>query len=161
YVALLAVAAPPVFVFLGVVLYMLPSPIPDTGFWIAGWAAAFAVVARADNESPIKLALKAVPDWLRVAHGISAACIIVVFLSLHLTNHLFFVKGQDEYMVVMKLFRHVYREVVVQSILVVLLLFQVASGFYLGIRRASAPMDSFRAFQIASGAYLLFYIVGH
>src|SRR5262249_27558432 len=66
YVALLAVAAPPVFVFLGVVLYMLPSPIPDTGFWIAGWAAAFAVVARADNESPIKLALKAVPDWLRV-----------------------------------------------------------------------------------------------
>lgn len=161
YVALFAVAAPPNFVFLGVVLDMLSSPIPDTWFWIAAWAATFVVVALADNKSPIQPAPKVAPGWLRVAHGISAACIIVVFLSLHLTNHLFFVEGRDEYMVVMKLFRHVYREVVVQPIVVALLLFQVVSGLYLAIRRSSAAMDSFRAFQVGSGVYLAFYIVGH
>jgi hypothetical protein len=140
---------------------MLPLPIPDTWFWIAAWAAAVVAVALADNKSRIKLAPKLAPGWLRVAHGISAALIIVMFLSLHLINHLFFLEGRDEYMVVMKLFRYVYREVVVQPILVALLLFQVVSGLYLAIRRSSAPMDGFRAFQVASGAYLAFYIVGH
>src|SRR5579872_2353025 len=34
-IALLAVAAPPLFVFLGVVLYMLRDPVPDTWLWAA------------------------------------------------------------------------------------------------------------------------------
>jgi hypothetical protein len=101
------------------------------------------------------------PGWLRVAHGASAAAIIVIFLSLHITNHLFFVEGQAEYMVVMKLFRHVYRGAILQPILVALLLFQIGSGLYLGWRRASAPMDGFRMFQLASGVFLAFYIIAH
>jgi hypothetical protein len=85
-VALLTVAAPPIFVFLGVVLDMLHSPIPDT--WVAGWAAAYIVVTFADNTSPITPTPAVVPSWLRYAHGVSAACIILMFLLLHLTNHL-------------------------------------------------------------------------
>jgi succinate dehydrogenase hydrophobic anchor subunit len=160
-VALLTVAAPPIFVFLGVVLDMLHSPIPDTWFWVAGWAAAYIVVTFADNTSPIMPTPAVVPSWLRYAHGVSAACIILMFLLLHLTNHLLFVEGEADYMLVMKLFRHIYRGVVVQPILVALLLFQVASGLYLAIRRASAPMDRFRSFQVASGVFLAFYIIGH
>jgi hypothetical protein len=160
-VALLTVAAPPIFVFLGVVLDMLHSPIPDTWFWVAGWAAAYIVVTFADNTSPITPTPAVVPSWLRYAHGVSAACIILMFLLLHLTNHLLFVEGEADYMLVMKLFRHIYRGVVVQPILVALLLFQVASGLYLAIRRASAPMDRFRSFQVASGVFLAFYIIGH
>jgi hypothetical protein len=161
HIAVLAVAAAPSFVFLGVVLYMLHSPVPDTWFWVVAWAVACIVVAIADNRSPIKLTAKVAPGWLRVMHGICAACIVVVFLSLHITNHLFFVEGESEYMVVMKLFRQVYRGVVVQPVLVALLLFQVASGLYLGMRRASAPMDRYRTFQFASGVFLALYIVGH
>jgi hypothetical protein len=160
-VALLTVAAPTIFVFLGVALDMLHSSVPDTWFWVAAWAAAYIVVALADNKSPIMPVPAEVPNWLRFAHGVSAACIILMFLCFHLTNHLFFVEGQDDYMLVMKLFRHIYRGVVAQPILVVLFLFQVASGLYLATRRASAPMDRFRSFQVASGVYLAFYIVGH
>ena len=142
HIAVLAVAAAPSFVFLGVVLYMLHSPVPDTWFWVVAWAVACIVVAIADNRSPIKLTAKVAPGWLRVMHGICAACIVVVFLSLHITNHLFFVEGESEYMVVMKLFRQVYRGVVVQPVLVALLLFQVASGLYLGMRRARIERDN-------------------
>jgi len=54
YIALLAVAAPPIFVFFGVVLFMLHSPNADTWFWVVAWTAACAVIAFADNKSPIK-----------------------------------------------------------------------------------------------------------
>jgi hypothetical protein len=161
HIAVLAVAAAPSFVFLGVVVYMLQSPVPDTWFWVAAWAAACVIIAIADNKSPARFAAAAAPGWLRVAHGASAACIIVMFLSLHITNHLFFVEGRDEYMAVMKLFRQVYRGSVAQPLLVALLLFQLVSGLYLAMRRASAPMDRFRTFQLASGVFLALYIVGH
>jgi len=39
-VALLAVAAPTLFVFVGVVLTMLHDPVPDTWLWVACWAIA-------------------------------------------------------------------------------------------------------------------------
>jgi hypothetical protein len=81
HIAVLAVAAAPSFVFLEVVLYMLHSPVPDTWFWVVAWAVACIVVAIADNRSPIKLTAKVAPGWLRVMHGICAACIVVVFLS--------------------------------------------------------------------------------
>src|SRR5215470_10651475 len=161
HVALVAVAVPPGFVFLGVVLTMLHSPIPDTWIWVAAWAAAGVAVALADNKSQTRATPAAAPGWLRVTHGISALCIVVLFLALHISNHLFFVEGQGGYMVIMKLFRHVYREAVVQPIVVALFLFQVASGLYLAMRRVSAPMDRFRAFQVASGVFLAFYILGH
>src|SRR5262249_51819642 len=161
HVALVAVAAPPSFVFLGVVLTMLHSPIPDTWIWVAAWAAAGASVALADNKSPTRPTPAAAPSWLRVAHGISALCIVLLFLALHITNHLFFVEGRADYMVIMKLFRHVYREAVVQPIVVALFLSQVASGLYLAMCRVSTPMDTFRTFQVASGVFLAFYILGH
>ena len=36
-IALLSVAAPPLFVFLGVEFYMLHDPVPDTWVWVAFW----------------------------------------------------------------------------------------------------------------------------
>lgn len=38
--ALLAVAAPTLFTFVGVVLYMLHDPVADTWLWVACWAIA-------------------------------------------------------------------------------------------------------------------------
>src|SRR5215470_6653160 len=92
HVALVAVAAPPAFVFLGVVLTMLHSPIPDTWIWVAAWAGAGVSIALADNKSPTQPMPAAVVGWLRVTHGISALGIVVLFLALHIGNHLFFVE---------------------------------------------------------------------
>jgi hypothetical protein len=44
---------------------------------------------------------------------------------------------------------------------VVLLLFQVGSGIYLGSGASARPIDRFRTFQIASGIFLAAYVLGH
>ena len=159
--ALLAVAAPTMFVFLGVVLYMLHDPVRDTWVWVAGWTITVLLVAFADNKRAARTDAAPAAARLREAHGASALCIIVVYLSLHLTNHLFFLAGPETYNAVQKLLRHVYRNDVVQPILVALFLFQVGSGACLAARRNAEPMDRFRTFQVASGVFLAVYILGH
>ena len=62
---------------------------------------------------------------------------------------------------VMKIFRHVYRTEVLQPLLFTLFLFQIGTGLYLVWRHTAAPSDRFRTFQIASGVYLAFYVLGH
>ena len=160
-IALLAVTAPTMFVFLGVVLYMLHDPVRDTWVWVAGWTIAFLLVALANNERAARAGAAPGTAWLRGAHGAAALCIIVAYLSLHIPNHLFFLAGPQTYNAVQRLFRHAYRNEVTQPILVALFLFQVGSGICLAACRAAEPMDRFRAFQVASGVFLAVYILGH
>jgi hypothetical protein len=61
----------------------------------------------------------------------------------------------------MKGVRHVYRQEVLQPLLVALFLFQVGSGVYLATHAVAQPMDRFRTFQIASGIFLAAYVLGH
>src|SRR5215470_17566707 len=65
-IALLAVAAPTLFVFVGVVLTMLHDPVPDTWLWVACWAIALALLLRSDNGVPVVVAPRPVPARLRV-----------------------------------------------------------------------------------------------
>jgi hypothetical protein len=159
-IALFAVASPPIFVALGVVLYMIHDPVPDTWVWIVFWAIMCFVVARPDGAAASTV-VKAAPAGLRVAHGVSALGIIVIFLLLHLTTHLTGLIGPETYMQVMKLFRYIYRGEILQPLLVVLFLFQVASGLVLVWRHTAAPSDRFRTFQVASGVYLALFVLGH
>src|SRR6516165_3902992 len=125
--ALLAVAAPTLFTFVGVVLTMLHDPVPDTWLWVACWAIA----------------------------------LVMIFLTLHIANHLMFPAGEGMYDAVMKVFRHVYRNDVLQPLVVALFLFQVGTGLFFVWRLTAAPSDRFRTFQIASGVYLAFFVLGH
>jgi len=61
----------------------------------------------------------------------------------------------------MKLFRHVYRGEILQPLLVALFLFQIGTGLFFVWRETAKPSDHFRTFQIASGVYLAFYVLGH
>jgi hypothetical protein len=62
----------------------------------------------------------------------------------------------------MKVFRHVYRNDILQPLVVALFLFQVCTGLFFVWRLTAAPTDRFRTFQIASGVYLAFYVLlGH
>jgi hypothetical protein len=159
--ALLALAAPTLFVFVGVVLTMLHDPVPDTWLWVACWAIALALLLRSDNSVPAVLAPRPIPAPLRVAHGVSALAIVMIFLTLHIANHLTFPAGEGTYNAVMKVFRHVYRNDILQPLVVALFLFQVGTGLFFVWRLTAAPSDRFRTFQIASGVYLAFYVLGH
>ena len=130
-IALLAVAAPPLFVFLGVEFSMLHDPVPDTWVWVAFWLGMTTLAVFWRNETPAPRTANAAPAPLRVAHGISALGIIAIFLAMHLANHLTFILGPDTYRAVMKGMRHVYRQEFLQPLLVALFLFQVGSGVYL------------------------------
>ena len=159
--ALLSVAAPTMFTFLGVVLSMLGDPVPDTWFWVACWVLAVMTLFSADRNAAVPANVQPPLAALRVAHGIAAVAIIGIFLAFHITNHLTFLVGPSIYDAVMKIFRHVYRTEVLQPVLVTLLLFQVGTGLYLVWRHTTLPNDSFLTFQIASGVYLAFYVLGH
>jgi hypothetical protein len=159
--ALLVIAAPTLFTFLGVVLYMLHDPVPDTWLWVACWAIALALLMRSDNDAPARAAARLVPVPLRVAHGVSALALIMIFLALHIANHLMFPAGAETYDAVMKVFRHVYRTDILQPLVVALFLFQIGTGLFFAWRLTAAPTDRFRTFQIASGVYLAFYVLGH
>jgi hypothetical protein len=159
--ALLAVAAPTLFTFIGVVLYMLHNLVPDTWLWVACWAIVLALLLRSDNETPARLAVHPVPALLRVAHGVSAPALVMIFLALHITNHLMFPAGAGTYDAVMKVFRHVYRNDFLQPLVVTLFFFQIGTGLFFVWRLTAAPSDRFRTFQIGSGVYLAFYVLGH
>ena len=105
-IALLAVAAPPLFVFLGVEFSMLHDPVPDTWVWVAFWLGMTTLAGFWRKEMPAPPPGNAAPAPLRVAHGISALGIIAIFLAMHLANHLTFILGPDTYRAVMKAMRH-------------------------------------------------------
>src|SRR5215510_16064328 len=95
--ALLAVGAPTLFVFVGVVLTMLHDPVPDTWLWVACWAIALALLLRSNNDAPARVAMRLVPVPLRVAHGVSALALVMIFLALHIANHFMFPAGAETY----------------------------------------------------------------
>lgn len=158
--AYLSIAAPPLFVFMGVTLGLLGLPIGDKTVWIAGWLAASAYVWFA-GEAGTKATTSAgsIGRW-RVAHGVSAA-LIACFVLFHLANHLLGWMGPDVHRAVMEIGRGVYRSRIVEPILIALLLFQVVSGARLAWRWSAGPGDAYRVFQIGSGAYLAAFIVTH
>src|SRR5215470_15047453 len=69
-IALLAVAAPPLFLFLGVEFSMLHDPVPDTWVWVAFWLGMTMLAGFSRIETPAPQPANAAPAPLRVAHGI-------------------------------------------------------------------------------------------
>jgi hypothetical protein len=160
-IAILAVAAPTILVFLGVLVFMAGNPVPDVALWTIFWAGALIFVLLGDNERAAPSNVKPVASAIRVAHGFSALAIIAIFLGLHLTNHLTGLIGPETHAQFMKVVRTIYRAKLIEPVLVLLLFFQVGTGLYFAFRYMAKPLDAFRAFQVASGMYLAFYVIGH
>src|SRR5262249_18995657 len=98
---------------------------------------------------------------LRFAHGIAAALIVGTFLVMHLTNHLAGLWSESAHRTLMNVFRHVYRAPIVEPLLVALILFQLSSGPALIWQYAAQRVNSFRILQIASGTYILLFLLAH
>jgi hypothetical protein len=157
-VAHLSFAAPPLFVLIGVLFYMLKLPSADLVVWGIGWLGvlAFAPFAAPANKVP------AVPaPWIRTAHGYSAAAIIVIFLAWHLLNHMTAALSMDANKAVMDLLRSWYRSTFIQPLLVALFVIQLLSGLRLVWAKISREADIYSFIQTATGAYLVVYIVSH
>jgi hypothetical protein len=164
----LAVAAPPLFVLIGVVFYLLHSGDGDTVFWWVLWLAALVtaawgvfkqrtdttIVSRPTSGMPT-------PTPLRVAHGCSALAILLIFLSWHLLNHLSAIYSLQLNEAMMDSLRKWYRSELIQPVLVILMLFQVVSGVTLLWRATASRSDLLGTLQTSTGAFLTAFIVSH
>jgi hypothetical protein len=159
----LAFACPPLFTATGVVLYLLHSN-ADYIVWPAIWIPVAFVTARSVDKRPaptIDLNGASVFPALRVAHGLSAVLILLMFLVAHIANHLAAVWTADLHKAVMNTLRTMYRNSIVQPALVALFLFQIASGGTLLRKRMVVANDLFDSLQTTSGAYLAAFIMSH
>jgi hypothetical protein len=154
-----SLAAPPLFVLLGVARGLLHIRIPELAIWAAFWMLAAVYVGFAPSAAPADR-IQAPPAVWRVAHGISAA-FIACYVLFHLTNHLFGLAGPETHAAIMKAGRTVYRSAFIEPVLVTLMLFQVGSGVRLAWRWSGFRIDTYRIFQIGSGAYLAAFILTH
>jgi len=157
----LAYACPPLFTFLGVVVYLAGFPSADQVIWPLVWTVVIVgVLLGASNGRPAEAIARA-PSWLRPIHGIGAATVIAGFVSLHLFNHLTGFWSADTHIAVMEVLRKWYRSDAVEPLVVALMLFMVISGALLLRARLSRPAGFFETLQTMTGAYLGIYILGH
>jgi hypothetical protein len=98
---------------------------------------------------------------LAVAHGVSAVAILILFIIPHLGNHLTGIVSGSDHIGVMKLVRLVYRNSVIEPLLLTLIGFQIMSGFVLVRRRLSRANDVFGTLQTMTGIYVGCYFLGH
>jgi hypothetical protein len=154
-----SMAAPPLLVLLGVARGLLRLQVPEVALWIGLWALAGIYGWSGRGTFAPKQTMQPPSAW-RIAHGVSAA-LITCFVLFHLTNHLFGLTGPDTHAAIMKAGRTVYRAALIEPVLVILLLFQVASGVRLAWRWSSLQSDAHRVFQIGSGAYMAAYVLTH
>lgn len=159
-VAMVAVAAPPIFTLTGVAFSKLGVANVDAWVLAVFWGALATAIALSDKRtlaSPSKPARTSA----RVAHGVAAAVILLIFLGGHLVNHFFGLAGPAAHTAVMKALRQIYRAPLVEPLLLAGFLFQIVTGLYMAWKLTTKVSDRFRAFQIASGVYLIFFLTSH
>lgn len=157
--ALMSVAAPPLFVFCAFLLGVLGRPVAEPLAWVVAWSSA-GLWAWAGPRRGAPAAAQRADATGRVAHGLLAA-LLLAFVAFHLANHLFGLLGPQAHAAVMKVGRGVYRLPAGEAMLVVLLLLQLGLGSWLAWRWSRLRMDGYRAVQVATGVYLGFFLLTH
>ncbi|MCK0155456.1 hypothetical protein MWU49_17200 [Alcanivorax sp. S6407] len=97
---------------------------------------------------------------LHKLHRLSA-CVLASFILVHLLNHLFAIQGVDAHIGFMESFRSIYRQTLVEALLLGCVLFQVGSGLVFLRRRWGQRSGFFDRLQALSGAYLAFFFLNH
>jgi len=157
--ALLACAAPPLYVFIAFALRMLGHPVPEIAAWALAWTVAGAWTCAGGPATPVAPAPTAATA-ARVAHGLVAAAVLA-FVAFHLANHLAGLLGPQSHAAVMRVGRMLYRRPAVEATLVLLLLLQVVLGAGLAWRWSARRVDGYRSVQVATGVYLGFFVLAH
>jgi hypothetical protein len=157
-------ASPPLFVILGVLLYLMKINGADGKVWLGLWGAVIAgsLLALSTQSGDAASPRPNVNTGLvRVLHGAASVAIIAVFLFPHLGNHAVGIFGTNVHKSVMLVLRHIYRAGWVEPILIGLFFFQIVSGLVLLAPKLTLKQDLLGSLQTASGAYLVIFIASH
>jgi hypothetical protein len=98
---------------------------------------------------------------LAAAHGVSALAILLLFVGPHIGNHLAGFWGGPAHIAIMNVVRRVYRDDIIQPVLLALIGFQILSGTALVRRRMRMPSDFFGTVQTMCGGYIGVYLLAH
>ncbi|MGX7688168.1 hypothetical protein ACWA1C_13475 [Flectobacillus roseus] len=83
---------------------------------------------------------------------------IATFVAIHLTNHTISVFGADAHIRFMATIRHIYRNPIIETALLVAVITQIISGIKLVRKKATG---FFEKLHIYSGLYLAFFLTLH
>jgi succinate dehydrogenase/fumarate reductase cytochrome b subunit len=97
----------------------------------------------------------------RKLHRITGG-VIALFLFTHLAVHLFALAGPEAHNAALKSVQWIYRNPVIEPLLIAALLFQIGLGIRLALRRWREPgKNGWAKLQLASGFYLAYFIFNH
>lgn len=163
----LVVAAPPLFTMAGVFLYLMKINGHDGAVWTGLWgvlamAGSLLMATASDNVAVEHLGSDANRHAkLRTIHGVTSVLLLVVFLLPHLFNHVTGLWGMDAHHAVMKALRVVYRNGLLEPLIISVFSFQILSGLVLFRRKSATNRDLLDTLQTASGIYLTAFIASH
>jgi hypothetical protein len=161
-IAHLAFATPSLYVGFANVGGVLRAPSAVPIAWLVFWALAAMIVLPGSRPTSPAVAMTPVGHRrLAVAHGVSASAILLLFVGPHIGNHLAGFWNGSVHIEIMNAARHVYRDDIVQPILLALIGFQILSGAALVRRRMRMPSDMFGTVQTMCGVYIGVYLLAH
>lgn len=97
---------------------------------------------------------------IRKIHYISGI-LLSSFIVLHLSNHLYSIYGAEAHIQLMTTLRRLYRNMLVESILLLAVIFQIYSGVKLVLLRKKSVGAFFEKLQIWSGIYMALFLIIH
>jgi len=86
---------------------------------------------------------------------------ITIFIGLHLFNHLAAVLGDEVHIALMDKLRIIYRNVILESILLFSVFVQIISGINLYSSKRRLVRNNYEKLQIWTGLYMAFFLVIH
>jgi hypothetical protein len=161
-VALLAFATPSLYVGFANVGGVLHAPSAVPVAWLVFWTLMAMIVLPGSRSSSAASAISPVGQRrLAAAHGVSALAILLLFVGPHIGNHLAGFWGGPAHIAIMNVVRRVYRDDIIQPVLLALIGFQILSGTALVRRRMRMPSDFFGTVQTMCGGYIGVYLLAH
>ena len=86
---------------------------------------------------------------------------ITIFVGLHLFNHCFSILGAEKHIEIMTTLRHFYRNIFIETILLLAVVAQIYSGLKLFRTKRKLAKTFFEKLQIWTGLYLAIFFVIH
>lgn len=90
-----------------------------------------------------------------------SACLIGAYVAVHLFNHLLAIHSTEEHIQFMESFRNIYRNPLIETLLLSCIIFQVSSGLYFIKKRWGQRRGFFERIQALSGGYLAYFLFIH
>ena len=153
--AILAVVGWPFFVLSGAVLAWIPAAGLQTPLWYLLLAA-----VAASRWLPLPQARPAPGQWLDRVHR-GSAVLLLAFGAVHVVNHLTSIESLQAHVGLQNALRTVYRQPVVEALIVLAALSQVWTGARLVSRVRLQRSTRLRNLQVLAGSFLGMFFLSH